>query len=203
MKFYKLTYDMDSIDKLSKEEKNFIYAEESNLKEIECAGVKKGFFHNIIFNRLELIDWPKVKFYYSSIVSNRESDYLLNVNRWPVIHERVKAALEKENIKGIKFYKIDLCDVVTGQVNTNYSVIYIENFIDAFDLTKSKYKYNEKYDMYTFVPKQTFLNLDNCRGYDIFRCSKSVAGIYVSDKFYKIINNYEFTCFYFEEQLLN
>ena len=52
MKFYKLTYDMDSIDKLSKEEKNFIYAEESNLKEIECAGEKKGFFI-ILF----LIDW--------------------------------------------------------------------------------------------------------------------------------------------------
>ena len=70
--------------------------------------------------------------------------------------------------------------------STNYSVMYIENFIDAFDLTKSKYKYNEKYDMYTFMPKQTFLNLENCKGYDIFRCSKSVAGIYVSEKFYEI-----------------
>lgn len=200
MKFYKLTYDMDSIDKLVEQGQSYIYAEETNLEEIECPGVKKGSFHNIIFQKLNNIDWPEVVFYYSSQASNRESDYLLNVHRWPVIHERVKRTLEKENIGGIQFYGIHLCDVVTGQVNTNYYVMYIENFIDAFDLVKSKYKYNEKYDLYTFLPKQTFLDRKNCLGYDIFRCSKSVAGIYVSEKFYDIIKENEFTCFHFEEQ---
>ena len=35
--------------------------------------------------------------------------------------------------------------------------MYIANFIDAFDMEKSKYKYNEKYDFYTFMPMETFL----------------------------------------------
>ena len=200
MIFYKLTYDMDSIDQLNKEGKSYIYAEETNLEEIEYPGVKKGFFSNIIFKELDSIDWPDVKFYYSSKASNRESDYLLNVNRWPVVHKRVKAALERENIDGIRFYGISLCDVVTGQINTNYYVMYIENFIDAFDLAKSKYKYNEEYDAYFFMPKQTFFNIENCQEYDIFRCSKSVVGIYVSEKFYNIIKKNGFTCFYFDRQ---
>ena len=33
--------------------------------------------------------------------------------------------------------------------------MYIKNFIDAFDMEKSKYRYNEKYDFYTFIPKET------------------------------------------------
>lgn len=200
MKFYKLTYDMNSIDKLTEAGKKYIFAEETNLKDIEYPGVKKGSFKNIILKEFDEIDWPIINFYYSSNASERESDYLLNVCRWPVVHERVKAVLEKEKIVGIRFYDINLCDVVTRQVNTNYYVMYIENIIDAFDLSKSKYKYNEKYDMYTFIPKQTFLNHEKCMGYDIFRCSKSVAGIYVSDRFCNIIKEHEFTCFYFEEQ---
>lgn len=39
-------------------------------------------------------------------------------------------------------------------------------------MEKSQYKYNEKYNFYTFVPKKTFLNINNCREYDIFRAEK-------------------------------
>lgn len=65
--------------------------------------------------------------------------------------------------------------MVTKKVNTNYVLMYIENFIDAFDMEKSKYKYNEKYDFYTFMPKAAYLNSSVCSEYDIFRCSKSVV----------------------------
>ena len=67
-------------------------------------------------------------------------------------------------------------------------------------MEKSKYKYNEKYDMYTFIPKNIILNRENCEGYDIFRCNKSTAAIYVSEKLYDIVQCNKFTCFYFEEQ---
>ena len=198
--YYKMSYDMESVDKLLKEGISYIYAEKGNLDEIEYPGIKKGFFNTIILKKLDEIEWPDVKFYYSSKASDRESDYLLNANRWPIVHERVKKALEKGNISGIRFYSIKLIDVITEKINSNYYVMYIENFIDAFDMEKSKYKYNEKYDMYTFIPKNIILNRENCEGYDIFRCNKSTAAIYVSEKLYDIVQCNKFTCFYFEEQ---
>ncbi len=196
---YKLTFDMDLIDESIKNNENYIYAEKCNIDEIEANGIKKGFFDKIILKKDLCIDWPDIEFYYSSKVSNKESDYLLNIKRWPIIHARVKEKLEINNIKGIKFYPIKLIDVCTQEVNRNFFVIYIENFIDAFDMDKSSYKYNEKYDVYTFIPQQTFMNLDVCRKYDIFRADKSVAGIYVSDKMCNILKN-NFVGFKFDEQ---
>lgn len=104
----------------------------------------------------------------------------------------------KGGIKGLQYFPIKLVDVVTQKVNWNYILMYIENFIDAFDMERSKYKYNAKYDFYTFIPKETCLNQNVCLEYDIFRCSKSVAAIYVSDKIKKIaeLNNWIGFAFY-------
>ena len=46
--FYKMNFDMDLIDEAISCGNPFIYAEASNLGEIEVEGVKKGFFDNII-----------------------------------------------------------------------------------------------------------------------------------------------------------
>ncbi len=199
--FYKLTFDMDLIDKTIEKGNNYIYAETTNMDSIIYPEVKEGFFDNIILSNRTIEEWPNVEFYYSSKVSKRECDYLLNVKRWPIVHIRVKETLLKNNIMGIKFYPIKLVDVVTEDINTDYYLMYIENFIDAFDMERSQYRYNEKYNLYTFIPKHTYLNVAICSCYDIFRCEKSVAGIYVSDKFYNIITDNKFTGFAFEEQM--
>ncbi len=78
--------------------------------------------------------------------------------------------------------------------------MYIKNFIDAFDMEKSKYRYNEKYDFYTFIPKETYLNRSICMGYDIFRCTRSVAAIYVSEKIKNIIEDNHWIGFAFYRQ---
>ena len=180
---------MDLIDETIKNNENYIYAESCNMDDIEVNEIKKGFFDKIILKKDLSIEWPEVEFYYSSKVSSKESDYLLNVKRWPIIHTRVKEIFERKNINGIKFYPIKLIDVCTQDVNKNYFVMYVENFIDAFDMNKSNYKYNEKYNVYTFIPQQIFMNFDECRKYDIFRADKSVAGIYVSDKICDILKD--------------
>lgn len=190
---------MDLIDESIQNNNSYIYAETCNIDDIEVNGIKKGFFDKIILKKDMCIDWPDIEFYYSSKVSRKESDYLLNIKRWPIIHARVKNVLESNNIKGIKFYPIKLIDVCTQEVNENYYVMYIENFIDAFDMDKSGYKYNEKYNVYTFIPQQIFMNLDVCREYDIFRADKSVAGIYVSEKISDILKN-DFIGFKLDEQ---
>lgn len=46
--FYKLSFDMERIDKSVKEKANTIYAETTNMDEIVYEDVKKGFFDNII-----------------------------------------------------------------------------------------------------------------------------------------------------------
>ena len=198
--YYKLSFDMDKIDKSIDDGTNTIYAETTNMDEIEYENVKKGFFDNIILKPSSITNWPNVEFYYSSKVSDVESDYLLNVKRWPIVHIRVMEEFNKNGIKGIQYYPIKVIDVVTKKVNTNYVLMYIENFIDAFDMEKSKYKCNEKYDFYTFMPKETYLKSSVCSEYDIFRCSKSVASIYVSETIKKIIEVNQWVGFTFYEQ---
>ena len=196
-KYFKMTFDMDMLDEAVSDGNPFIYAATCNLDEIEVEGIKKGFFDRIILRKISNIDWPKMIFYYSSLVSKRESDYLVNIKGWPLVHKNVMKELVKNEIKGISFYQVQLIDVCTNGINNNFYLLYIDNFIDAFDMEKSLYKYNEKYDLYTFIPKKTYLNMDNCESYDIFRADKSVSSIYVSEKIKNIIEIGKFTGFKF------
>lgn len=198
--FYKLSFDMDRVDESIEEGTNTIYAETANMDEIEYEDVKKGFFDNIILAPRSISNWPNVEFYYSSKVSNLEGEYLLNVKRWPIVHVRVMEEFNKKGIKGLQYFPVKLIDVVTQKVNTNYVLMYVVSFIDAFDMEKSKYKYNEKYDFYTFIPKETYLNKSVCMEHDIFRCSKSVASIYVSEQIKKIVEDNHWIGFAFYEQ---
>lgn len=198
--FYKLSFDMDRIDESIEEGTNTIYAETTNMDEIEYEDVKKGFFDNIILSPCSINNWPNVEFYYSSKVSNLESEYLLNVKRWPIVHVKVMEEFNKKEIKGLQYFPIKLIDVVTQKINTNYVLMYVSNFIDAFDMEKSKYKYNAKYDFYTFIPNETYLDKKACSEYDVFRCSKSVASIYVSEQIKKIVEDNHWVGFAFYEQ---
>lgn len=198
--FYKLAFDTDYIDESIKKGSNMIYAEATNMDEISYKDIKKGFFDNIIFTPRIIDKWPDVEFYYSSRVSVLESDYLMNIKRWPIVHTRVTETFTETGIKGIQYFPVKLVDVITQEINQNYVLMYIENFIDAFDMKRSKYKYNEKYDFYTFLPKETYLDRSLCNAYDIFRCSKSVASIYVSEKIKKIIEDNCWTGFKLYEQ---
>lgn len=198
--FYKLSFDMDRVNESIEEGINTIYAEATNLDEIEFQDIKKGYFDNIILEPHSIKNWPNVEFYYSSKVSNLESEYLLNVKRWPIVHIRVMEEFNKKGIKGLQYFPVKLIDVVTQSVNTNYVLMYVVNFIDAFDMEKSKYKYNAKYDFYTFVPKETYLNKSVCLKHDIFRCSKSVASIYVSERIKRIVEENHWIGFAFYKQ---
>lgn len=197
---YKMEFDMDRIDGAIKEGKNTIWAEATNMGEIVYEDIKKGFFHNIILAPRIIHNWPNVEFYYSSNASNLESDYLLNIKRWPIVHIRVMNEFIKKEIKGVQYYPIKLVDVITQEVNNNFVLMYIENFIDAFDMKKSKYRYNKEHDFYTFIPKETYIDELVCSKYDIFRCIKSVAGIYVSEKIKQIADENAWIGFSFFEQ---
>lgn len=195
--FYELRYNMDTIDELILTGKQYIYAEEDNFSELDNKYPSEvGFRYSIVQPNLDIV-WPEVRFYYSSTASNLESDYLLNTSRWPIVHKRVKEAFENNGIQGVKFFPIVLIDVVTNYENTNYFVMYITNFLNAYDMDKSEYKYLEKYDAYIFLPKRIFLSCSVCEKYDIFRCSKNVSCIYVSERIYSIIMDKKFTGFAF------
>lgn len=199
--FYKLLFDMDIMDDTEGPGINTIYAESTNMDEIVYEDITKGFFDNLILSPRRITYWPRVNFYYDSEKSNGESDYLPNVKSWPIVHNRVAAEFKKENIKGVEFFPVNLVDMATQKINADYSLMYISAFIDAFDMRKSKYKYNERYDYYTFVPGKTFLNQSICSEYDIFRCIKSPSAIYVSEKIRAIIELNQWTGFAFYAQL--
>ncbi|TDW13119.1 hypothetical protein EDD63_1499 [Breznakia blatticola] len=203
--FYRLTWDMDRIDDSIKSNTNTIYAEKSNLGEIVYKDVKVGFFSNIIYKSFEKLSdtWPEVEFYYSSKASDLENEYLINVNRWPIIHKKVMEKFNDNKIKGLQYLPIKLIDVVTGKVNNNYVVMYIMNFIEAYDMNLSKYTYNEKYNVYSFLPQDIVLDEKVCKDYDIFRCKKDFVGIYVSQKIKNIIDDNNWIGFEFYKQKTN
>lgn len=198
--FFQLAFDMERIDEAIKNGTNTIYAQDSNLKEIQYDGIKKGFFRNIVFSNKTIHSWPEVLFYYSSNASNLESEYLLNIVQWPIVHKRVMETFENLGISGIEYYPIKLIDVVTKHTNENYMMMYITNYIDAYDMDKTSYKYNEKYDSYSFNPKQIYLNTQVCEKYDIFRCKKHPSIIYVSQRIKDIIETNKWIGFTFYQQ---
>ena len=199
--YYRLSFNLDDYEKLRKNNAMFINAKKSNMNILEFPNIKKGFFDKIIYQREITIDWPKIIFYYNSDESSKESDFLFNIKFWPIIHKRVIEKIQETNFKGLAFYPIELVDEITNNINSNYYLMYTQNFIDAYDMQKSKYYYNEEYDFYTFIPRQCFLNQEVCSGYDVFRCEKSPATLFVSDEFKQMITENNFTNFSFDPQL--
>ena len=149
-KYYKLACDVGRIDKAIDEGTNTIFADDSNLNDITYKRVKKGFFCYCIVKGEFLDEWPVVEFYYKSTESSLENEYLLNVDRWPIVHKIVKEKFEVIGIDGIQYLPVKLIDVVSNKVSDNYYVMNILHCIEAYDMTKSIYTYNEKYDMYNF-----------------------------------------------------
>lgn len=193
--YYKLTFNFDLIDKSIENGTYPIYAEVSNLEEIEYPGIKQGFFRNVFFetNGREITDWPVVDFYYSSKVSTLENEYLSNVNNWLVVHKKVKKEFEKQKIQGIQYLPVRVVDVLTHSVNHNYYAVNILNRIDGIDMEASEWEYEEEDDVYFFEPKGMVLDEQKCERYDIFRCTKDTICIFVSEKIKKIFekNNWQ------------
>lgn len=193
--YYKLTFNHDLIDESIDNGTYPIYAEVSNLKEIEYPGIKQGFFRNIFFetNGREITNWPVVDFYYSSKVSTLENEYLSNVNNWLIVHKKVKKEFEKQKIQGIQYLPVRVVDVLTHSVSHNYYAVNILNWIDGIDMEASEWEYEEEDDAYFFEPKGMVLDEQKCEGYDIFRCTKDIICIFVSEKIKKIFekNNWQ------------
>ena len=193
--YYKLTFNHDLIDESIDNGTYPIYAEVSNLKEIEYPGIKQGFFRNIFFetNGREITNWPVVDFYYSSKVSTLENEYLSNVNNWLIVHKKVKKEFEKQKIQGIQYLPVRVVDVLTHSVSHNYYAVNILNWIDGIDMEASEWEYEEEDDAYFFEPKGMVLDEQKCEGYDIFRCTKDTICIFVSKKIKKIFekNNWQ------------
>ena len=193
--YYKLTFNHDLIDESIDNVTYPIYAEVSNLKEIEYPGIKQGFFRNIFFetNGREITNWPVVDFYYSSKVSTLENEYLSNVNNWLIVHKKVKKEFEKQKIQGIQYLPVRVVDVLTHSVSHNYYAVNILNWIDGIDMEASEWEYEEEDDAYFFEPKGMVLDEQKCEGYDIFRCTKDTICIFVSEKIKKIFekNNWQ------------
>ena len=114
---------MIRIDESIKNGTNTIYAETTNMDEIEYSDMKKGSFDNIILAPYLINNWPNVEFYYSSKVSDLQSDYLLNIKRWPIVHIRVMEEFNKRGINGIQYFPIRLIDVVTQNDKTSLTMV--------------------------------------------------------------------------------
>lgn len=199
--YYEVFFNMDKIDETIGTDAYPIFAEVTNLEEIKYGDIKQGWFKHIIYDRKKeaIKNWPIVDFYYASDVSTVESEYLLNIDNWPIIHASVMKEFKKNKIKGIQYLPICLVDTVTHKVNHNYYVMNALNWIDPIDLEKSEYIYDDEYDAYAFIPLKTYFIEEKCKDYDIFKCTKKPVGLYFLDKIKKIIDDHHWDWFLLRE----
>lgn len=198
-KFYKLSFDAKLYERIIRKKENVITVYETNIDEIECEGFRKTRFHTCPLVDVDFIEWPEVIFYFDSNKADYGLDYLYNVYDWPVIHKRVMNRLVEIGVSGIKYYPIKLLDKETGTINDDYVLMYIRNFIEAYDMEKSKYTYYEKFNLYTFLPHEIVLDREECSKYDIFRCNKFESIIYISQRIRDEIISNEWTGFAMNE----
>jgi len=203
--FYELSNNDDLLDELPGSDKRPIYAAESNLDDIEYKDVKKGYFDYLIKEGKQLVNLPEIKFYYSSKVSTLKSEYLINYNiDWPIIHQTVKDEFEKQGIQSlIQYIPITLADIDTDEEIHEYYAMNILTHIEAIDLEKSEYDYDEEFNHYWFKPRSIYLDESACEGYDIFRLSKNTSHIYVSQKIKDIIEANNWVGFNFRKEKLS
>lgn len=195
MNIFKLSYDADLFDQAEIEGREIADAYESNIKELsEREG--QDFAHLDLTPGLEALPF-EVVFRYSSEDSDIDVDFLHNVHAWPIVHARVKDLLEKEDFKGVSFFPVTLVHNVNGSVNNDYYMMYTSNFIEAYDMEKSKYTYLAKFDTYMFFPMKTVFDENECSKYDVFRCVKDSPALYVSQRFCDVVNNAGFEGFSF------
>lgn len=173
---------MKLYEKAEKKKENIISVDETNVDEIEYEGFKKGFFNTCELVDTDFSDWLNVEFYYASQKADKGLDFLWNIHNWPVIHKRVMNRLDELGVTGIKYYPIKLVEQETGAVNADYVFMHIRNFIEAYDMEKSKYTYFEEYDLYDFLPNDIVLDKIECSKYDIFRCKRNSPTIYISER---------------------
>lgn len=165
-----------------KKKENIIYVNETNVIDVECNGFSKGFFNTCVLTDTIFSEWPNIEFYYNSKKANKGLDGLGNIESWPVIHKNVMDRFKEMEIKGVEYYPIKLVDKKTGSINNDYVLMYIRNFIEAYDMEKSKYNYIEKLNVYIFEPHGIVMKQEESVNYDIFRCNKFSSIIYVSQR---------------------
>jgi len=192
-----MIFDRDCIDYKNKTHVHTIYCEASNTDDIEYPNIKKGWFCYIIYSGNKIKDWPDIQFLYDS---NKSSEFLLNVDTWPIVHKKVVECFNMLGVENIQYLPVKVTDKVTGEECYDYYVLNILNMIDAYDLRKSKYTYDKEIDSYQFLPPDIVLNYKKCKNYDIFRCEKDNIPIYVSQRIKEAIEKENFIGFKFIKQ---
>lgn len=184
MKFYEMSFFYDEFDKSNSYS---LMAQRTNVDEIEIDGIPKGNVSKIIYGQGEINDLKDAKFFIDGYCEQTLDDYLRNIINWPLVSEKTKNALGEVN--GIRFYPVSIINGEDNEIIATYYLLYIENFIDAYNMEKSKYRYNQKHNIYFFMPMDIYMNENVCNNYDIFRCNQNNTHIYVSEKIKSIIEN--------------
>ena len=100
--FYQLKYDMNLVDKVIEKKKRYIYGDSNNINDIEFQNYSKGRFHTIIHSEKKVESWPNVEFYYNSLEMTEESDYLGNIDSWPIFRKNTKKRIPQFRILSCK-----------------------------------------------------------------------------------------------------
>lgn len=197
MNIYKMSCDVDYYEKVFNARKQNIYAYKSNIPEISKKAGRDCSHLDFSPGLNELLE--DVVFFCETDNSLQSYNYLNNVHGWPIVHERVKDLLTEEHIRGVLFFPLRIIHDKSGLPEHGFYLLYTSNFIEAYDMERSMYKYLEKYNAYMFFPMKTVFVESECSQYDIFRCVKDPVPLYVSQRFYEIIKSAGYEGFSFHK----
>ncbi|MBS4770398.1 hypothetical protein KG090_04330 [Carnobacteriaceae bacterium zg-ZUI240] len=182
---YKLWLNADYLEKI-----NHVLLNNSNIKEIEYPGYKKGWF-NHAFNEGKMIDMsliPELKFYYNSTKGDVFTEILQSVYHIIIVSKKVKKIFDFNGVIHLQYIPIVIEDTHLGNINTEYYVVNFLKKIDGINLEHSRYDYFEKYDVYTFLGNYICFNKEKIQNLDIFKDLKYNSTVFVSEKIKKIFN---------------
>lgn len=176
---FKFWLNADFFDK-----QNSLVLDDSNIKDIEYAEFKKGWF-KLAFEKGKLIDiseLPEIYFYYSSSKGNQSNVILLNSFGLTIVHDTVRQVFLENKVTGIQYIPITIKDRDSKNCVEGYYILNFLNVVDAINLELSEYDYFADYNIYTFWGNRICFNGNKVNKLDIFKDVKSPKSIFVSQK---------------------
>ncbi|WP_297422739.1 DUF1629 domain-containing protein [Clostridium sp.] len=184
MKYYLLSYDYENDD-------DYIIITANEIAEKYNYDMLKG-------ENLE--SWNNdIEFYYSKDDGNILTDCLATDNRWLVVSEKFRNAIDKIACNSIQYLDIKIINKETNEINNTYKVANVITVLDALDLKNSKYDLFELDDEKILSVEKYALKRDKIKDYNIFKLKDDTIPTFVSEEFKNKVEENNLTGFQFLE----
>lgn len=179
MQYYKLAFNSD----IEKDEDAVCYSDEDFM---QANNIKPNDIH--LCEYLSPMPSP-LPFTFESSKGNEFNDVVPNDNAWFIISNRIRDALQEAECTNVSFVPVSIKDLDTDNVYNNYSLLLVNNYVDALDLDNSDYNIFRTKDIEMLSITKYALNEERCNNLDFICIEKSKYATFISKKVADILDN--------------